>query len=339
MHPVYTGKGILEKLPGLLAGNTEVFILTDDNTQRYCLPLLEKYITGYQLINIPPGEENKSLKSLSRIWDSLLEYHAGRDAVLINLGGGMITDIGGMAAATYKRGIRFIHVPTSLLAMVDAAVGGKTGINYGGIKNPVGTFSMPAATLIDPVFLDTLPFREMLSGMAEILKYALIRDSELWNEMPEAGQIPRTVPLRWIERSVRIKKEIVSEDPGEAGLRKVLNFGHTAGDALEILYRMMHGEAVAAGMLVALRLSEMLLGFPQTVAREITHRIKLWYRQSLPESPGDIHPGRLWERMRNDKKNTGGEVRFVLLEDVGAPVWNRRVTYEEFSQALRILFE
>jgi 3-dehydroquinate synthase len=283
---------------------------------------------------IPPGEKYKNLSTLSYIWEKLLEHRVGREAVLINLGGGVITDMGGMAAATYKRGISFIQLPTTLLGMVDAAIGGKTGINVKGVKNMAGTYSFPVATLIDPLFLETLPFREIRSGLAEIIKYTLIYPASFSEEIFSLQEIPHDIPVSWIVESARIKEEIVVQDPSEIAMRKTLNFGHTAGHALESLYGFTHGESIAVGMCIALYLSIEKAGLDDREAHSRIEGISRLYRDTLLALKKLIRMDDIWALMQHDKKNTRQEVRFVLLNSPGNPVWDVRVELDEFSRSL-----
>jgi len=221
----------------------QLFVLTDTHTKEYCLPLLGNFIgqTPYHLLVLEAGEKSKNLISVQVVWDFLLKHRATRQALLINLGGGMITDLGGFAAATYMRGIRFVNIPTTLLAMVDASSGGKTGFDYQGVKNVIGTFTQPVTTLIHPDFLRTLPVEELLSGFAEMLKHALIASQEEWvkllqlaqEELPQAQFVEALDSTGALQASIAIKEEVVAQDPREAGLRKILNFGHTVGHAIE----------------------------------------------------------------------------------------------------------
>src|SRR5690606_38544696 len=239
-------------------GYQSVFFLVDDNTHEHCLPLLLSEIHEnilIEIIEIPAGEESKAIEIAVQVWETMSETQASRKSLMINLGGGMITDMGGFIASTFKRGIDLINIPTSLLAMVDASVGGKTGIDLNGIKNLIGTFAMPELTLIHPEFLQTLPEREFRSGLAEMLKHGLIHDKNHWLELIEIENFDFISIDYLIEKSVKIKQEIVEKDPFENGIRKILNFGHTIGHALEsqLLQTenpLLHGEAISVGMMV-----------------------------------------------------------------------------------------
>ncbi|RZL11258.1 MAG: 3-dehydroquinate synthase [Pedobacter sp.] len=255
--PVYFNTG-LAQLPALMAngGYSKVFVLTDEHTSVHCLPVFQQLLddfTGFDLIETSAGEENKSIDFCIGIWKTLLDFGADRKCLLINLGGGVITDMGGFIAATYKRGVDFVNIPTSLLAQVDASVGGKTGIDVDNAKNMVGTFSIPIAVFIEDVFLKTLPEKEMRSGSAEVLKHGLIADAAYFKELNDTGL--HAITAAQVYRSVEIKNTVVTEDPLEKGLRKILNFGHTIGHALESYSLsndktpLTHGDAIAIGMI------------------------------------------------------------------------------------------
>ncbi len=240
-----------------------VIILSDETTHDFCSPLLLTELetkAQIEMITIPDGEENKNIATAVEVWDILTEFKADRNSLLINLGGGMVTDFGGFVASVYKRGIRFINMPTSLLGMVDAAIGGKNGVDLNEIKNIIGSFSFPVATFIEPQFLNTLPEREFKSGLAEMLKHGLIYNRNHWREIIDSNELNSENIKDLIKESVQIKLEITEKDPFEKGLRKILNFGHTIGHAIESEFLLtedplLHGEAIAIGMLVETILS------------------------------------------------------------------------------------
>ncbi len=308
-----------DKLQQIFDKTSKVFILTDENVAQFWLPEIEYWLNCKNAVEIviKAGEQHKNLQTVQRIWRILMKQHADRNALLINLGGGVVTDMGGFAASTYKRGIKFVNVPTTLLAMVDAAIGGKTGIDFGGSKNQIGTFAEAEEVIIDPVFLETLPQREICSGLAEMLKYGFIADSNLLNVNLENYQ-------QYITRCGEIKREIVMQDPTEKGLRKVLNFGHTLGHAIESHclttdYPLLHGEAVALGMLGALWLSVSQCGLDEKMLQDIESQLPMLLSEveiSLSES--DIEP--ILGYLVHDKKNKDEKPQFVLLEAVGKPV-------------------
>lgn len=304
-----------------MSETSKVFILTDENVAPFWLPEVEYWLGCENAIEIVvrPGEQYKNLQTVQRIWKTLMRHHADRNALLVNLGGGVITDLGGFAASTFKRGIKFINVPTTLLAMVDAAIGGKTGIDFGGGKNQIGTFAEAVKVFVDPVFLETLPQRELLSGLAEMLKYGYIAD-------PALLQADAENYATYIIRCGEIKREIVAQDPTEKGLRKVLNFGHTLGHAVEshcltTEFPLLHGEAVALGMLGALWLSVKQCNLDAQVLKRYEEKLPVLLSEAeLFLSPADVEP--VLAYFVHDKKNKGEKPQFVLLEAVGKPVWD-----------------
>lgn len=312
---------------------SEIFILTDENVAPFWLPETEYWLGCENAVEIviKPGEQNKNLQTVQRIWKSLMKHHADRNALLVNLGGGTITDLGGFAASTYKRGIRFVNVPTSLLAMVDAAIGGKTGIDFGGAKNQIGTFAEAEEVLVDPMFLSTLPRREILSGLAEMLKYGFIADAKLLAANLENYQ-------DHILRAGEIKREIVAKDPTEQGLRKILNFGHTLGHAIEshcltTECPLLHGEAVALGMAGALWLSVKQCGLDAKVLQDYEKRVPMLLSEvEITLSGNDIEP--IMAYLVHDKKNYGEKPQFVLLEAVGKPLRDMEVSPVHIKEAV-----
>ena len=325
-----------DKLKKTISEASKVFILTDENVAPFWLPETEYWLDCEDAVEIVlrPGEKYKTLQTVQRIWKTLMKHHADRNTLLINLGGGVITDLGGFAASTYKRGIKFINIPTTLLAMVDAAIGGKTGIDFGGGKNQIGTFAEAEEVVIDPVFLETLPERELLSGMAEMMKCGFIADAKLLEINLENYQ-------QFITHAGEIKLEIVAQDPTEKGLRKILNFGHTLGHAIESHclttdYPLLHGEAVALGMLGALWLSVKRFGLGEAVLQSFENQLPMLLSEAyilLQESDVDAILGYLV----HDKKNKGEKPQFVLLKAVGNPVWNVEVDSDLVKQALAFI--
>ena len=344
----------LTQLPTLLADlpKGQLFVLTDSHTAEYCLPLLAEFIGDmpYHLLTIEAGERSKTLTSVQRVWDFLLQHRATREALLINLGGGMVTDLGGFAAATYMRGIRFVNIPTTLLAMVDASSGGKTGINYQGVKNGIGTFTAPLATLFYPPFLLTLPPAEWLSGYAEMLKHGLIMDAKHWHTLlaydilTTAPQLSQLTTL--LNDTIRIKQQVVDADFREQGLRRILNFGHTIGHAIEESYAeqgrsVQHGYCVMWGMVAELYLSVIKLGCPREALTQMSHLMIAAYGR--PEcNCRQVDALKQW--MLKDKKNfvdqstTQPQISFTLLRNIGDAVVNQTVTDDELSEALEYLF-
>ncbi len=316
-----------------------VFILMDANTYRFCLPVLAGYLPlkDQHITNIilPAGETSKNMDSCHQVWQELITKQAGRDAVLINLGGGMITDLGGFAASVYKRGVRFIHIPTSLLSMVDAAFGGKTGIGYQGIKNTLGTFSPPEAVLIFDEFLNTLPKREMLSGLAEVIKYGYINDPEIL-DMADIDWLQPIDKWQVISKCIHAKLSVVEADPMENGRRKLLNFGHTVGHAIESLSHakaagLLHGEAIALGMYCALWLSVEKCKLSPGVLDRYTR----WYLKHFkPYFFDDEDYPELFRLMYQDKKNIGGGFRFVLIKSPGDAYFDIVVGESQIAESL-----
>lgn len=331
----------------------QLFVLTDTNTIEHCLPSFVKYIgnISYNLLTIEAGEKSKNLTSAQIVWDFLLKNHATREAILVNLGGGMITDLGGFVAATYMRGIRFINIPTTLLAMVDASSGGKTGFDYHGVKNLIGTFTLPIATLIDPVFLNTLPKEELLSGFAEMLKHALIASPEDWvklllltqDELSQEQFIETLGSTGLLQASIAIKEKVVAQDPLEIGWRKILNFGHTIGHAIEsttlqqtTLHHYSHGYYVLWGMVAEVYLSVVKLGCPREVLQQLTQIMLQYYGKPQCDCK---QREKLIQRMYQDKKNSANHTpNFTLLRTIGDPIINQHPTEDDINEALEYLF-
>lgn len=308
-YSIWIGLNSLTKLD--ISGYSKIAILVDENTKRDCLPKLPP-LDNSIIIEIKSGEEHKNINTCMLIWKQLTVHNFDRNSLLINLGGGVISDMGGFAASTYKRGISFIHIPTSLLSMVDASVGGKIGVDFKNLKNQIGLFNNPESVLILTEFLETLPENQMRSGFAEVVKHALISDKNLWKEI-------LSVPfykMNWekiIETSVNIKNKITLSDPNEKGERKKLNFGHTFGHAVESYYLakgtpILHGEAVLIGILLEVEIS--------AVSKEQKNEIKNYILSnfSLPFIPkkSDLLPF-----LMNDKKNKTGKINFNLLTNIG----------------------
>ncbi len=329
LNPVlYTEKGY-DKLNAFLKKNdpSKIFVLVDSNTHSNCLSqFLQKLETSIttEVIEIESGEEFKNLQTCEGVWNVLSELEADRKSLMINLGGGVVTDLGGFVASTFKRGISFINVPTSLLAMVDASVGGKTGVDLGNLKNQIGIIIQPEMVLIDSSFLGTLPANEMRSGLAEILKHGLIASEEYWRKVTNLADLDLSDLDDIIKESVDIKARIVKKDPKEKNIRKTLNYGHTLGHAIESYClthpdrnKLLHGEAIAAGMILETFISHKLQDFPENKLQQINGLIKDMYgKESF--SADDI--SEIKNLMKFDKKNERGNINFVLLKDIGAPV-------------------
>tara|TARA_R110001583_G_scaffold84281_5_gene221868 strand:- start:23374 stop:24441 length:1068 start_codon:yes stop_codon:yes gene_type:complete len=318
-----------------------IFILVDENTNNNCLPLLLQQLETEQpieIIEIEPGEVHKNLETCTGVWNALTELGADRKSLLLNLGGGVITDLGGFVASTFKRGICFVNIPTTLLSMVDASVGGKTGIDLGVLKNQIGLFSDPEMVVVDPLYLETVSQRELRSGLAEIIKYGLTYDVKLWNEILNFKDFNINDLTSLIHRSIEIKNEVVTEDPKEAGIRKVLNFGHTLGHAIESYFlesvekeNLTHGEAIAIGMITEAYISEKLLNFPSEKVKNIKSIILSIYKKVIIKTT-DYQA--IMELLIHDKKNVGGQVNFVLLSDLEKYKLDCKVEKELIIEAL-----
>lgn len=316
-----------------------LFVLTDENTLRLCFDRLRDCVpfSLCRLITIKAGDRNKTLDALANIWSNLSERGATRKSLLVNIGGGMVTDIGGFAASTFKRGIRYINIPTTLLSMVDASTGGKTGINFSGLKNEIGAFARPLLTLVSPLFLSTLPKKEFYSGYGEMIKHGLLSSMENWAELITIDEpcLCKDGFLPLIEKSVKVKLAVTEQDPYEKGLRKSLNFGHTVGHAFESLAMkrgedIPHGYAVAWGLVCELYLSSVYKGFNVDVLRQTASYIKDHYGTSHLECKDyDM----IYELMLHDKKNTRNGVNFTLLSDFGSPELDNYISYENIKEA------
>ena len=317
-----------------------LFVLTDTETLRHCWPLVAGIpcMRDAQMITIPATDEHKTLDTLSTVWTALQQGGASRHSLMVNLGGGMVTDLGGFAASTFKRGMAYINIPTTLLSMVDASVGGKTGINFGGLKNEIGVFNCARSVLLDTTFLRTLDRQNLLSGYAEMIKHALISSTEDWAELMrfDLDQVDYALLQQLVAKSVAIKERIVTEDPTEKGIRKALNLGHTAGHALESLALaqgrpVLHGYAVAWGLVCELYLSFLRTGFPQRTLQQTLQFVRGHYG-SFPITCK--HYDQLYEYMTHDKKNQGGVVNFTFLANVGDIRINQSASKEEIMEML-----
>ena len=318
----------------------KLFILTDETTHSLCLERLQKcpQASNAKVITIGATDVNKNTESLCEVWKALGEGGASRRSIMVNLGGGMVTDLGGFAASTFKRGIRFVNIPTTLLAMVDASVGGKTGINFNGLKNEIGVFNNALMVLIDTNFLKTLDEQNVCSGYAEMLKHGLINNTPDWAELLRFDlQNPDYEALSaLLKKNIQVKERIVLEDPFERGIRKALNVGHTVGHAFESFAMskgtpVLHGYAVAWGMICELYLSVIKSGFPKDKMRQTVAFIRENYGTLAFDCK---NYDRLYELMTHDKKNTQGFINFTLLSDIGEIQLNQTATKEEIFQAL-----
>lgn len=321
-----------------------IFVLTDEVTREQCLPLVKDFfcLKGSQVITIGSTDVHKDLRSLAHVWQSLGEGGADRHSCLINLGGGMVTDLGGFAASTFKRGVDFINIPTTLLSMVDASVGGKTGINFNGLKNEVGVFNDSRYVILDTRFLRTLDDQNVRSGYAEMLKHGLISDEQTWSELLQFDlSHPDLTRLQaMVAKSVHVKEDVVKRDPHEKGIRKALNYGHTFGHAFESFslqhHRkgeapILHGYAVAYGLVCELYLSVVKTGFPSDQMRQTVNFIRDNYgRFAITCDDYD----ELIALMRHDKKNTSGVINFTLLDAIGDVLINQTASDEEIRESL-----
>ena len=316
------------------------FILVDETTEQLCLPLVAGFdcVRDAQIITIGATDQNKTLDSLSHVWTELQRGGATRHSLMINLGGGMVTDLGGFAASTFKRGLNYINIPTTLLAMVDASVGGKTGINFGGLKNEIGVFSCAKSVILDTTFLKTMDHENICSGYAEMLKHGLIANEEMLAELLnfDLDVIDYYQLSRMLADSVQVKERIVDEDPAEQGIRKALNLGHTIGHAFESyamksMSPILHGYAVAYGLVCELYLSCVKTGFPVDKMRQVVRFVNENYGK-LPITCDD-YPA-LLELMTHDKKNVGDTINFTLLGGVGDIRINQTATKEEICESL-----
>lgn len=303
-------------------------------------PVVRAARQEWPTLRLTVSEEQKSLETVQQIWDFLFAHSITRRGLLICIGGGVLTDLGGFAAATYKRGIDCLNVPTTLLAMIDASTGGKTGINYGGLKNSIGCFAPPIETLIWPGWLQTLPAKELLSGFGEMLKTGLLEDERLWDELLQYDldtmPIEELTPL--IERCVDFKTSVIAADPKEKGRRKILNFGHTFGHALEemSLGAMPHGYAVVYGLIAELYLSVTKLNCPKEPLQQLTQIMLHYYGK--PQCKCSDREA-LVALMQQDKKNERtAQINCTLLQDIGSPLINQVITPEEAHEALEYLF-
>lgn len=305
---------------------SKLFVIVDSNTHEACLPKFMGELEtdlGIEIIEIENGEVHKTIETCVGVWNALSELDADRKSLIINLGGGVVTDLGAFVASTFKRGIQFINVPTSLLAMVDASVGGKTGVDLGSLKNQVGVINIGAMVLIDTSYLDSLPVNELRSGYAEMLKHGLIKNEEYWNKLRDLSNLTLSNLDNLIYKSVIIKNDVVTKDPHEDGLRKTLNYGHTLGHAIESLFledhkktTLLHGEAIAVGMVLATYISHKLIGFPEEKLKAVkTTMIDLYGKVEFKQEDYQL----IIELLKFDKKNSHGNINFVLLHDIASP--------------------
>ncbi len=314
---------------------SSITVLTDSNTHILCYPLIQTNLPDHSVINIAAGEENKNLESCKLIWEKLTERQLDRHSLMVILGGGVLGDMGGFCAATFKRGIDFILMPTTLLSQVDASVGGKLGIDFQNFKNHIGVFCQPTATLICPAFLTSLPERELRSGFAEIIKHCLISDKNMWDVIRKRSLNQQN----WnelITHSVAFKKHVIEADPREKGLRKILNFGHTIGHAVESYFldsdnRLFHGEAISVGMITESYIAHQKNLLSSIALNEIKDYLKQIYpKVALPDTYEQI-----MKLVLQDKKNKSNKILMALTEGIGHARWDVEVSPGEIEEALK----
>ncbi len=338
-YPIYIGNSILSEIKNDLnfLRYSHIAIVTDKNLSDRISVLKSILPDPPIIIILEPGEINKTIDSVQKIWQTLIESKFDRKSLVINLGGGVIGDMGGFAAATYMRGIDFIQIPTTLLAMVDASVGGKLAVDFGGYKNIVGSFSQPKGVIIDTDFLATLPDREFNSGFAEIIKHGLIADENYFEKV--TAKFPKEFSkeelAEIISRSCEIKAEIVQKDEQESGLRKILNFGHTIGHANESLSLknspLLHGEAIAIGMIAEAKLSTLVGNLDNAEFDKIRSTIK---KAGLPISANGLQKDKILQTLTYDKKNEHGKIKWTLLQKIGKAVFDVEIDKELIEKAV-----
>jgi len=317
---------------------SSICILTDDNTHEHCYPLIKDILPAHHItFTITSGEEHKTLNTCTLIWQFLTENKFDRKSIVVNLGGGVIGDMGGFCASTYKRGIDFVQMPTTLLAQVDASVGGKLGIDFNGFKNHIGVFKMPRKVMIYPSFIKTLTKRELISGYAEVIKHALIRDVTHWDILKRVNEIDTLDWHQIIHHSIEIKSFVVEEDPFEKGLRKILNFGHTIGHAIESYFlenkenKLLHGEAIAIGMICEAYISYLKGFINEATFNEIkTYLLKIY--KPVEITADDIE--KILPLTLQDKKNTNGVISASLLATTGKANFDQPISLEEVKESL-----
>ena len=336
----FNDKGYNELYKHIQSENySTIFIHLDSNTNIHCLKVFLKQIQtfNYKTIVSKSGEENKNITSSVILWDKLSKSNGDRKSLIINLGGGVVGDMGGFVASTFKRGISYINIPTTLLSMVDASIGGKTGIDLGVLKNQVGTFYEPKMVIIDPLYLDTLSESELISGYAEIFKHSIISDLIFFNKLISQENSIDFKSLETIRYSIEIKNDIVHRDSKELKERKALNFGHTLGHAIESLFldknkKLLHGEAIAIGIVLAAFISNKIFNFPIEKLNKIkNHILKVFKKVDFNKSEID----NIIKLLIHDKKNSHGKINFILLKDIGQPMYDvevdNKLILESFS--------
>ncbi len=338
-YDIHIGDVIWEVLNELVTTRnySKIAVVVDQNTAADCLPIFEKNTTfKAEIIKISAGEIHKNITTCLSIWEKMMALEFSRSALLINLGGGVIGDMGGFCAGTFKRGLDFIQMPTTLLSQVDASIGGKLGIDFQDVKNSIGLFQNPQAVLINPLFLKPLSQREIRSGFAEMLKHSLIAAGPQWKDLSQIKQLDGVDWASLLLNSLKIKRDIVEQDPFEKGIRKALNFGHTIGHAVESYFlntenRLLHGEAIAIGMICETYLSHLKLNLPKAALEEVTKFVLAIYGKTIIPTEALAH---LFAIMRQDKKNIGNTINFTLLTELGVASINQTASREEIINCL-----
>jgi len=340
-YTIFIGRGLIAKISELydLSKYSKVFVVTDKVVSSLFLnKLLKGLPVNSEFIVLPKGEKEKNIDSIQKIYSAMLKADCDRKSLVINLGGGVICDMGGFAASTYMRGIDFVNIPTTLLSQVDASVGGKTGIDFANVKNLIGTFSQPKAVFIDVDVLKTLPKREFLSGFGEIIKHGLILDKNYFEKVTskKPSEFTKQELIEIISKSCEIKKQIVEKDEDEANVRKLLNFGHTIGHAIEALSLktnnpLLHGEAISIGMIVESRIARKI----GLLSDEDVLKIEKGFKNAgLPVSISGMKTEDLKKKMKSDKKNTRGKINFTLLKKIGEAIVDKQILDEVLDEVL-----
>lgn len=319
---------------------SKIFIIVDENTNEFCLPQFLPLLATdipLEIIELESGEINKNIQTCTEVWSILTDFGADRKSLILNIGGGVISDLGGFVASTFKRGIDFINIPTTLLGMVDASVGGKNGVDLGALKNQIGTITNPEMVVIDTRFLETLPQNQMRSGLAEMLKHGLIADQNYWNQFQNLASSDSSDLDSLIHKAIVIKNVIVKQDPKEDGIRKALNFGHTLGHAIESYFleneektTLLHGEAIAAGMVLESYLSLKQNLITSEEYSQIKETIKSIFG-TVEISENDLAP--ICDLLIHDKKNEYGKIQFVLLDGIGQVKLNQEIATDIIMSA------
>jgi 3-dehydroquinate synthase len=345
-YKVFVGAGLLDKIGTLhdLERYSRVFVLTDDTVGPLLLDkLLAALPDGTVSLTLPAGEQHKSIESIQKVWEALHEAGCDRKALLLNLGGGVICDLGGFAASTYMRGIDFLNLPTSLLAQADASVGGKTGFNFGGIKNLIGTFNQPVAVIMDTGTLSSLPKREFTAGFGEIIKHGAIMDRSHFEKVTvkPPSEFTGNELATIVAESCRIKAGLVGEDEAEGGRRKMLNFGHTVGHAVEALSHgtdrpLLHGEAVSIGMVTEGLIAQSIGLLAQDDLEQLRQALQ---NAGLPVSASGFSADDVLTKMRSDKKNDGGELNFTLIKGIGQAVYDQKVPLKVVTESINAIID